>query len=505
MKFWPFSRKSVAPVTERKTPTVRSYAAAGTAARYSDFKRSKGSADYELLNGLAALREKARALARNSPTMVRYIQLMQDNIVGENGFQFRSRVKKADGTLDKTLNTRVERSWWNFMEAPTVDGQMSGVDVMEQMVESWARDGEYFLEVVTGPFNDDMFALNPIEADMCDETLNTVHPPTGNQIRMGVEINEYGRPVAYHMFEQHPGDPGWYANRKTGIRLHRRVPAEKILHIFIRKRPGQTRGEPPTAAIINSVKMLDGYREAEVTGRRVQSAVMGFFEREKAGPSGIDALATQDLDDEPTTPLQMELEPGTFKELPAGLKFSKFEATGSATDYKQFEGQIKRDHAMGLGISAFSLGMETDGVSYSTGRSVLIEDRDRYRRAQRFFMQPWSKIFKLWLKYHSISPTTQIPPTRINAVLEVFTFRGRGWSWVDPAKDVKANAEALRTRQTSLSRIAANQGIDFDDLLQEIADDEAMLKEYGLSITIVEEVPEPAEPDDDDEALQAKK
>ena len=72
---WPFTRKAkVAPAAKR------SYAAAGNEARYSDFRRSKGSADYELLNGLSAIREKARALARNSATMGRYIQLMQDNV-----------------------------------------------------------------------------------------------------------------------------------------------------------------------------------------------------------------------------------------------------------------------------------------------------------------------------------------------------------------------------------------------------------------------------------------
>lgn len=507
MKLWPFSRaQAPAPVTivERASPlprtrAQRSYNAAGMTARYGDFTRSNRSADAELIISLPVMRDRARSLARNSPTMTRYIQLMQDNIVGEAGFQFRCRVKKNDGKLDKTLNQRVEMAWWRWMKAPTADGQMTGVDVMEQMVETWARDGEYFIEMVRGPFNKDMFALNPLEADMCDESLNGVHTPTGNQIRMGVEIDVNGRPVAYHMFEQHPGDPGWYVNKTTGYRRHRRVEASRILHLYMRKRPGQTRGEPPTVSVINSIKMLDGYREAEVTGRRVQSAVMGFFKRDLPGPSGIDALANKvDPGDDETPPaLEMELEPGVFKELPPGMSFEKFEAKGATTDYKQFEGQLKRDQAMGLGISAFSHGMETDGVSYSTGRSVLIEDRDRYRRAQRFFIKPWLTIFEKWLDYHSLSPATEIPPSRLSVIKDCYSIIGRGWGWLDPAKDIKANAEALRTRQTSLSRLAAERGLDFADLIQEIADDEAMLAELGLTLTIVEQLPEPEDPNTD--------
>ncbi len=501
MKFWPFSKAPVA-VVERASPvprvrSQRSYNAAGMSARYGDFKRSNASADGELLNSLGVMRDRTRSLARNSPTMVRYIQLMQDNVVGDAGFQFRCRVKKNDGKLDKTLNERVEMAWWRWLKTPTVDGQMTGVDVMEQMVETWARDGEYFIEMVRGPFNADMFALNPLEADMCDETLNGVHSPTGNQIRMGVEINEYGKPVAYHMFEQHPGDPGWYNSATKVYRRHRRVEASRILHIYMRKRPGQTRGEPPAASVINSIKMLDGYREAEVTGRRVQSAVMGFFKRDLPGPGGIDALATHVSDEDEAPKLEMELEPGVFKELPAGMSFEKFEAKGATTDYKQFEGQLKRDQSMGLNISAFSLGMETDGVSYSTGRSVLIEDRDHYRRSQRFFINPWLKIFEKWLDYHTLSASTEIPPSRVKAIKDNYSITGRGWGWLDPAKDIKANAEALRTRQTSLSRLAAERGLDFPDLIQEIADDEAMMKDLGLTLTIVEELPEPVEDEKD--------
>lgn len=471
---WPFTRKAKA------APAVkRSYAAAGNEARYSDFRRSKGSADYELLNGLSAIREKARALARNSATMGRYIQLMQDNVVGSAGFAFRCRVKKQDRTLDKTLNMRVENAWWEWCKAPTVDGHMTMQDFCLQMVATWCRDGEYFIELVGGSAWRDQIALNPFEADLCDETLNTVHPTTGNQIRMGVEVDTYGRPVAYHLLTQHPGDPGWYFAKSN--KRYRRVEADRIIHIFERLRPGQTRGEPPTARIVNSIKMLDGYREAEVTGRRIASAVMGFFKRDLPTASDIDALASEQ--DDATSDFMMDLEPGTMKSLPPGMSFDKFEASGSQTDYKQFEAQIKRDISMGANISAFSLGMETDGVSYSTARSVLIEDRDYYRRRQVFFIQAIVRIFERWLPMHMLSESSLIPPSRRVAILEAYSFTGRGWDWVDPAKDVKANAEALRTRQTSLSRIAAQRGLDLPDLLQEIADDEAMLKELGLTVT----------------------
>lgn len=486
MKFWPFSSSRSAAKVERKTPPIsrRSYAAAGSKLTFADFRGSKGSADYELMNGLAAVREKSRSLARNSGTMRRYFRLLQTNVVGHAGFQYRCRVPKADGTLNKSLNSRVEWAFWRWAKRCSADGRLSLRQIENLIVASWARDGEIFIEHRYGSKYRDGYALNILEADLVDETLNTVYSVTGNQIRMGVEVDEDFRPVAYHVHTQHPGDPGWY-HQKNNTK-YRRVPADRMTHIYEVLRPGQTRGEPPSASAILGVKMLDGYREAEVTNRRIAASVMGFFRRALPKADQIDAMADRvetESVDEPE--FQVEIEPGTFKTMPDGYEFDKFEASGSTTDYEKFEGQVKKDIAMGLNLSNMSLGMETAAVSYSAGRSVLQEDRDYYRSLQSFFIETFADVvIERWVLAHSLQDTSLIPPTMVSTVIEYSSFAGRGWDWVDPSKDVSANSEALRTRQTSLSRIAASRGIDFNDLIDEIAQDERALKDAGLTLLV---------------------
>ena len=61
-------------------------------------------------------------------------------------------------------------------------------------------------------------------------------------------------------------------------------------------------------------------------------------------------------------------------------------------------------------------------------------------------------------------------------------MRPRGWSWVDPAKEVRANREALASNQTSLARVAAERGIDRDDLLDEIQEDQSAAALRGLTL-----------------------
>ena len=477
----------------------RNFAAAAKVARYGDMKASRGSADTELVNALAEVRAKARYLGRNSPAMRRYIQLMRMNILGQHGFRFQSRVRRADGSMDKTLNDRVETQWMLWWDQPHVDGRTTGIDTLRTTIAQWCQDGEVLWELVVNPIYRDRVAINPLEPDYLDETLNTVNPATGQQIRMSVEYNPLGRIVAYHLLTSHPGDMTWY-RPETNTR-YRRVPAENIIHVRDAERAGQTRGTPPAASIINPVKMLDGYREATTVGRRLRAALMGFFYRDQPGPAGIAEIA--DTQDDTDHMLEMTMEPGVLKELPPGLRFDKFDPGGEQTDYKAFVHQEKTEIATGLGISVMSLGMETSGVSYSAGRTITVEDRDYYREMQAFFIRnAMVPLFKFWLRMNMLSETSDIPPSRMDAVLAKHVFRARGWDWVDPAKDVKANAEAIATGQKSLTAILAERGVDIDDHLDEIEAERQAIADKGLTFVIAGDKPDAAaedsDPNDDD-------
>ena len=483
-----------------KSARKRGYDAAEKKARFGDFRSSRGSADYELRQGLTPVRNKSRWLARNSAFMKRFLGLLAINVVGKNGFIFQSRVRRLDGEMDASLNKRVEMDFHRWSKRPTTCGKLSMVDLQKQAVKTLARDGEVIWEIVDNPKYKDGIAINPLEADYLDETLNTTHS-TGNEIKMGVEIDEHNAPVAYHFLTRHPGDLTWFSYERR--KRYRRVPAERVIHTFVSDRPGQTRGEPWASSAINKIKMLDGYREAETTGRRLRSAIMGFFKRVLPGPQGLEELA--DRKDEVDNVIEMSVEPGLLKELPPGLDFDKFDPGGSQTDYAGFENQIKKDISMSMMISNMSLGMETQGVSYSAGRTISLEDRDFYQDVQGFIIdRNLEPVCSLWLSRRIIQDDSMIPPTRVDAIRENCTFRPRGWDWVDPAKDVRANAEALRTKQTSLARVAAQRGLDRDDLLAEIQEDQRAATKLGLTLdyNVTNVAANQSPKDDDDDATE---
>jgi lambda family phage portal protein len=503
-----FTRKTPKSSVSVRSGSVRSYNAATQTARFADFRGTGNSADAELSAALSTLRSKVRSLERNSGLIRRYLQLLQENVVGENGLSFQCKVRMLNGKLDLTLNTKIEKEWDDFWARPTVDRVMTGVDLLNQAVSCRYRDGEVFWEIVPSRDAPHGVLINPLEADMIDETINTVNPVTKNQIRMGVEIAASGAHVAYWVLLDHPGDT--FIAGSTGRARHRRVSAESIIHWYEPSRPGQTRGEPPAVAAMNPIKMIDGYREAEVTMRRLKAAVMGFFQRVMPKADGLSALADAPVASEEQGDLmQMSVTPGLLQELPAGLEFNEFSPGGAISDFDKADATFSKHIAVALGISDMSLAMNTAGVSYSAGRTITLEDRRKYRAVQQHLIRRLvAPVVIQWVKYRML--TTDIAPSRFALTTNNFVLRPQGWDWVDPMKDIKANQVALETGQTTIGAIAASRGIDPADAMSDLIEEIERFTVAGLTHPFVAatskkmggDVTKPVDDEDEDDEYE---
>ena len=134
----------------KSAPAKRDYLAASKGRLYMDFKGSNKSADSEIRWSLRDLRNRSRDLERNNEYARRYLQLLQTNIVGENGFRLQLKGRNIDGTIDMAGNNIIEAAWEEFsrLGGPTVDGKMSMTDLSNHVIRGMARDGEVFLHIV---------------------------------------------------------------------------------------------------------------------------------------------------------------------------------------------------------------------------------------------------------------------------------------------------------------------------------------------------------------------
>jgi len=486
--------------SNKAKPSKRNYAAAAKGRLFADFVGSNRSADSEIRWALRDIRNRSRDLERNNEYFRRYLQLLRVNVVGENGFNVQVRGRNPDNSLDRAGNNIIEGAWREFsrMGGPTVDGKMSMVDLCNHIITGLARDGEVFLQVVKGNYLRHGIAVQVIEPDRVDEEKNEL-APNGNSIRMGVELDKKTRrPIAYHVLTYHKGDYDYML--PANERKYEVIPASEMMHIYKPDRAGQTRGVPWSSAAITSLKMLHGYREAELIAARTGAAKMGFF----TSPAG-DGFTADGFDDVDNTVPIYDAEAGSFHQLPAGVDFKAFDPSHPTSAFADFEKSILRGIAGGLGVSYTSLANDLEGTSYSSIRQGALEERDFYKTLHRFMIDHFlDPLYRLWLE--NVTSFGYIPitgETKMFKFTQDVTWRGRGFQWVDPLKEMNAAVVGLQNGIISHSDIAANYGRDAEDTFAQIQRDKETADEYGLNMAYQpfgDKLPVPAEGEDDPQA-----
>jgi lambda family phage portal protein len=477
MALFDFLRRNEAAPKRRKMPSGRrSYSGANQGRLFADFLASNTSADAELNNSLTVLRNRSRDLARNNEYAKRFLSMIKTNVVGEKGFTLQVRARNIDGSLDSVGNKIVEDSFarWAKLGNPEVSGRMSWLDCQRYVAEALARDGEVFAKKVRNNRYQDGFSIQFLEPEMVDTEKNG-RAQNGNEIRMGVELDQYHRPVAYYVKTRHPNDMA-ISTAQNSAKLVR-VDASEMIHIFMQQRQYQTRGEPFMAPAIASLKMLGGYREAELVAARAAAAKFGII----TTPTGDEFVGDDEVDDIPI----IDMEPASVYQLPEGHDFKMIDPTHPTTAFDSFEKAVLRGIASGLNVSYTSLANDLTGVSYSSIRQGTIEERDNYKMLQSFVIEHFCEpVFNAWLDSALDFGSMNIPATneKFNKFSSNIIFRGRGFAWVDPQREISASVTAINNGLLSMSDVAANYGRDVEDLFSQIQNDKEMAERFGLSM-----------------------
>jgi lambda family phage portal protein len=427
--------------------------------------------------GIARIRSRARDLERNSPIAKQYLRMCSVNIIGPNGIKCRPQARLGDASLDRDTNELLAEGWADWSRSVTLDGKMSLNAFSRLAVRGVARDGEGLVRIWRG--NEDNpygIALEGIDPTLLDETLNVPRGTGQNEIRLGVEVDEFSKPVAYHIWNS--------PQRLTSIRERKllRIPADQIRHIYDPEQVNQTRGLPWMLAAMMPIRMLEGYREAEVVAARLGSAKMGFFQRK-------DGMDTSAITADGKNALTMDANPGTFHVLPDGYEVSSWQADHPSTAYAAFIKDKLRECAQALGVSYNALASDLEGVNYSSMRSGLLIERDAWRVYQQWWIESFlDPIYREWasaamLRGFATSGAQGLRLRSPEAAYAPVRWSPRGWPWVDPMKDVQATKEAIDYGLASRTQALAEQGLDYEETLEELRTENELADEYEVEVS----------------------
>jgi len=263
-------------------------------AALASWRTQAGSPTTDIIADLPALRSRSRDQMRNAPIALGALNITSSHSVG-TGLSCNPAINAAMLSMSDQaaeawqLNTRARFDVWAKSKACTLDRRHDFYQAQSLDYRSTKESGDTF--VITPLMDRDgqrMLVLQLVEADRVCNPDRTADTPTRID---GIELSEEtGEAMAVHVAKHHPGDRlvknTWTRVPMRGEKTGRR----NVLHITKSLRMGQVRGVPWIAPILEPLKQLSQYTDAELKAA-VDSAVTSFFTK-------MDPEAFADLYDE---------------------------------------------------------------------------------------------------------------------------------------------------------------------------------------------------------------
>lgn len=498
-------------VQDMRTTAKRSFDAAETPAHTDSWSTTANHINEDLSRQLSTLWARSLGLARNNEWAARYLIELDDNVLGPNGMALQMRLtlplrggQPGETTQDTTQNNLLESAFAQWAQDADESG-LTWEEVESLVLSTLARKGEILIRKrpKTGPMN---FQIQVLDPALLDVTLNRTYG--SNRIRMGKEINDAGRPVAYWLQMAKTGDaPVSYVS----VGRHTRIPANEIIHHYLVEEPGQLRGIPWLTIGARRLWLTSDFEESAAVASSNAAKRQGFFVSPtgEAPPGFGDTIVSSVLEaakaagkvltPDEITAITSAAEkysttvPGQYDTLPHGYDFRQYDSVWPNINADTYIKQQLRGFAAARGMSYISLGNDLEAVNYSSAQVGIIGEREHHKKTQTRLLN-WlhREVFAAALPYLVLS-TPGLSSSRLAEYLAASTWQPRRWVPIDPIKAAKANEINLRLKLTSRRRLILERGEDPDEVLGEAMAEELI---YGSLDPNIVQAPDEVDPED---------
>jgi lambda family phage portal protein len=468
------------------------------------------SADSDIIFDLPLLRDRSRDLIRNAPLATGAIGTVCQNVIG-SGLQLQSAIEsetlkmtedEASAWMSKT--EREFRLWAESTECDVTRTQ-NFYGLQNLAFRSALESGDVIcLLPMDGKKKRSPYSLRlqVIEADRLTNPQNQANTTT---LTGGVEMDEFGAPLAYHIMQRHPGSidrmnlQKWDKYDAFGTKTNRR----NVIHLFDKTRPGQTRGIPYLTPVIETIKQLDRYTEAEVMAAVVAAMLTVFIKTEESEdvapmlPNLTGQSSGSTSSNSGMTNDEVGLAAGAIIELGPGEDITTVNPNRPNAGYDLFVQSILRQIGIALGLP-FEVLIKHFTASYSASRAALLDAWRFFRNRRTWVADSYCQpIYEAWMDEAVSIGRIKAPGYFANSTMRSAYLQsqwlGEQPMQIDPVKEVEAAQKRLEIRVSTLAQetMALNAGLWGDNLKQQTKERAAAVK-AGL-ITSTTQVGPPAQ------------
>ena len=444
---------------------IRSYDAGDYSRGNANWRVMNQSAEYTDKYSRDNVRARARDLERNSDMMNSVIGAYKRNVIG-GGYTLQTK------TGDDKLNDKIEAAWkkWCKKQNCDVTSTQSFMQIMRMCIKRKKVDGGIL--IVKRYTSDGFipFKLQTFEVDELDVSQMT--PKTqGNKVVGGIELNEYNKPVGYWI-RQYPVD-------SLALTTPVYIEAKDVIFMYTKHRPSQVREMSDMSPTITRIRDANEFMVAVSVKERIAACLSVFIKKTIPTTNigrGMNTGVQQDYQGKSITP-------GMIKELNAGDEIQVVNPAGQATDAASYIKLQQRLVGAGQGVSYEATSRDMSQSTYSSTRQGIIEDEMTYAEEKEMLMEVMDEIYETFVISLWLSGEISIKDFWSNKdkYLE-HTWIIAPKKWIDPQKEANANRIALNTGQKTFKQIAAEQGRDWKEQIEEMVEVLNYAKNLGLNL-----------------------
>ena len=535
-KLFGSSRESPEEIVKREAANFTANTIRSTY-KNSGYSQAGGSADKRALKGwiadsrspvedidmnLFTIRQRSRALYMGAPLATSAIKSYNANVIG-SGLKCRPKIDYEFLGLSRDeaklweAHTMREFALWadeRHCDATKINNfyEMQGLGLV-----SWLLNGDCLALIDSEPATPFMpysLRVHLIESDRVTNPNTTAfsgltgqvwfNTANGNRVYNGVEIDDNGAILAYHVCNFYPNSfiPTMQLRKWT------RIPAftkdtgmQNIIHVMYSERPEQYRGVPLLAPVIESLKQLTRYIDAEL----VASVINGFFTAFVTSP-----LPTGDmLFDEAQNPedkvdyreYSYEIGPGTINRLMPGEKVDIADPKRPSQNFDAFVSSMAKYIGAAIEVP-YELLLKSFNASYSASRASILEAWKSFRMRRAWFARDFCQpVYELWLSEAVALGRVKAPGFFDDPIIRKAWARaewnGPSQGQIDPLKEVLASQKKVDMGFSTHERETVElTGGDWESNMETIIRENAKLKEASevfnpIAVEQVTETPKP--------------
>ncbi len=439
------------------------------------FMPKAGDADADTLKDLPTLRERSRDLLRNTPIATGAIATNQVHVIGP-GLTLQSRINAEalgiteDAADEWQNNTETEfKSWAGSLDCD-INRSKNFYDYQNLVFRAILESGDVFVlplfkEIKTLNYG---LRLQAIEADRVENPNYKTDTVT---LSGGVEKDQSGTPTKYWIRTRHPGSDKMPFERKwESVRAFTPSGRRKVIHVYEQLRPGQTRGVPYLAPVIEMLHQLGKYTDAELQSAVISSYFTVFVKTPEGGANLSTFLPSDeggDASDEDYT-----MGSGAVVGLADGEDISTANPGRPNSGFDPFVQSILRQIGASLGLP-YELLIQHFTKSYSAARTAMLNAWKVFLTRRNFMIHHFCDIvYELWmeeaiLRERIIAPGFLDDPLKRKAWLENMWI-GPTQGQIDATKETAAAQARVDGSFSTIAIESAGLGYDFDQNIKQI-------------------------------------